>query len=146
MKTLVITMLMAASLSAKDKHPSATPQPTIYIEPQGGFEAYLSAGFFKKHVPATIANDKAGAKYTLKSSNIATQEEKTGLGKLARCAYALCLGIDGTQTLSVQLTDAKGQIVWAYSVRKVGASNYQSSAEAVAKHLKGFLEDQPTGP
>lgn len=113
----------------------------IYIEPQGGFESYISAAFFKKHVPATIANDKQNATLVLKRGVIATQEEKSGLGKLARCAYALCVGIDGSQTVSVELRDvASNEVAWAYSVRKVGAVSYQSSAEAIAKHLKEFLD------
>jgi hypothetical protein len=31
------------------------------------------------------------------------------------------------------------EMAWAYNVRKLGAHNYQSSAEAIAKHLKSFL-------
>jgi len=31
------------------------------IEPQGGFESYISAAFFKKHVPATIVSEKEKA-------------------------------------------------------------------------------------
>lgn len=117
------------------------PDPPIYIEPQNGFESYISAAVFKKHVPATIANDKSSAAFVLKSGAFATQEEKSGLGKLARCVYALCIGIDGSQTVSVELRDTKtDKLVWAYSVRKIGTVNYQSSAEAIAKHLKEFLE------
>jgi hypothetical protein len=124
--------------------PLALPQAKIYIEPQGGFESYISAAFFKKHVPAAIANSKESGTLVLKSGAFATQEEKSGLGKLARCAYALCIGIDGSQTVSVELRDAiSDQLVWAYSVRKVGTVNYQSSAEAIAKHLKEFLEQKP---
>jgi hypothetical protein len=41
----------------------------------------------------------------------------------------------------VQLVDAKTQeVVWAYNVRKANAQAYQSTSEAVAKHLKQFLE------
>lgn len=121
----------------------ASDPAKIFIEPQNGFETYIAAAFFKKHVPATIANTKDSATLVLTSGTMSVQEERSGLGKLARCAYALCMGIDGSQTVSVELRDSTNQVVWAYSVRKVGAVNYQSSAEAIAKHLKEFLEQKP---
>jgi hypothetical protein len=143
-RTILATTTFLTSLTFAQSADLSTRK--IYIDPQGGFESYISAAFFKKHVPAAIANDKQSATLVLRSGAFATQEEKSGLGKLARCAYALCIGIDGSQTVSVQLTDATtNQIVWAYSVRKVGSVNYQSSAEAIAKHLKEFLEKPPNG-
>jgi len=139
MKSWMAGILLGTALLAG---PPAVP-PKIFIEPQGGFETYISAAFFKKQVPAVIANDKEGSTFILKSGAFAKQEEKSGLGKLARCAYALCVGIDGSQTVSVELRDVSDQVVWAYSVRKVGTVSYQSSAEAIAKHLKEFLETKP---
>jgi hypothetical protein len=141
MKAMVSTLLILAPLASSGDPPK--PNPLIYIEPQGGFESFITAAFFAKHVPAVVAKDKDNAVFTLKSGTFSTQEERSGLGKLARCAYALCVGIDGSQTVSVELIDATGQIVWAYSVRKIGSVNYQSSAEAIAKHLKEFLEQKP---
>jgi hypothetical protein len=139
----VLSLMVGAtvSLQAATHKASGTPQ-AIFIEPQDGFESYISAAFFKKRVPAAIVTDKQSAALILKSGTIGTQEEKSGLGKLARCAYALCIGIDGSQTVSVELMDKTGKIVWAYSVRKMGAESYQSSAEAIAKHLRDFLEKQ----
>jgi hypothetical protein len=138
----IVALICGMAVSAFAVDPVALPR--VYIEPQAGFESYISAAFFKKHVPATLGNEKEGAAFILKSGVIVKQEEKSGLGKLARCAYALCVGIDGTQTVSVELIDtATGQIVWAYNVRKPGAVNYQSSAEAIAKHLKQFFETKP---
>ena len=55
--------------------------------------------------------------------------------------FAYCAGIEGSQTASVSLIDAKTKaVVWAYNVHKGGSSNFQSSAEACAKHLKNWLE------
>jgi hypothetical protein len=69
-------------------------------------------------------------------------KEESGAGKIARCAFAYCAGINGTQTVSVELVKpSTTSTVWAYSVKKQGASNYQSSSEAVAKHLKEYFED-----
>ena len=140
-KLIAVFLGLAASLFA-GKH--VGPLPKVYIEPQGGFEAYISAAIFKKNVPVSITKDRQDATWVLKSGTIETQEEKSGLGKLARCAYAFCFGIDGLQTVSVELSDPAGShIDWAYSVRKVGTANYQSSAEAIAKHLKNFLKHRP---
>jgi hypothetical protein len=138
---LLLMVGATVSLQAASHRAPTTPQ-AIFIEPQDGFESYISAAFFKKRVPAAIVTDKQNATLILKSGTIETQEEKSGLGKLARCAYALCVGIDGSQTVSIELMDKTGQIVWAYSVRKMGAESYQSSAEAIAKHLKDFLAKQ----
>jgi hypothetical protein len=138
------TILQFAAAVAFTAGVSGQTQPKIYIEPQNGFESYISAAFFNKHVPATISADKEKATLVLRSGAVVVQEEKSGLGKLARCAYALCIGIDGSQTVSVELMDpTTSQIIWAYNVRKIGAVNYQSSAEAIAKHLKEFLEQKP---
>lgn len=144
-KLLGIVCAAAALLAAGGaKKTIYIEPPAIYIEPQNGFESYISAAFFEKHVPATIANDKPSAAFILRSGAITTQEEKSGLGKLARCAYAFCLGIDGSQTVSVELLESDtNHVVWAYSVRKVGAVSYQRSAEAIAKHLREFLEKKP---
>lgn len=137
-RVLILTVFAASTLHAANRPPPSGK--TIFIEPQNGFESYISAAFFKKDVPATISKDKLGSTFVLKSGSIVTQEEKSGLGKLARCAYAMCIGIDGSHTVSVELSDATtDQIVWAYNVRKIGSVNYQSSAEAIAKHLKEFL-------
>jgi len=121
---------------------SQTASPRIYVEPQDGFESYLSAAIVKKHVPAVVTQDKENATFVLTSAVIA-KEESAG-SKVARCLFAYCIGIDGTQTATVQLVNAKTkEVAWAYNVRKGSARAYQSTAEAAAKHLKKFLEEHP---
>ena len=116
--------------------------PRIFIEPQGGFESYISAAIVKKHVPAVATTDKDDATFFL-TSVVQSKEESTG-GKIARCLFAYCIGMEGTQTATVQLVNAKTKEVgWAYNVRKASAGAYQSTAEAIAKHLKKFLEEHP---
>ena len=116
--------------------------PRIYIEPQSGFESYLSAAIVKKHVPAVVTQNKESATFILTSAVLA-KEESTG-SKVARCLFAYCAGIQGIQTATVQLVNIKTQeVAWAYNVRKASASAYQSTAEAAAKHLKKFFEEHP---
>ena len=121
---------------------SQTASPRIYVEPQEGFESYLSAAIVKKHVPAVVTQDKENASFVLTSAVLA-KEESTG-SKVARCLFAYCAGIQGTQTATVQLVNVKTkEVAWAYNVKKGSASAYQSTAEAAAKHLKKFLEEHP---
>jgi hypothetical protein len=116
--------------------------PRIYIEPQEGFESYIAAAIVKKKVPAVVTHNKEEAIFVL-SSAVISKEESTG-SKIARCLFAYCAGIGGSQTATVQLVKAKTQeVAWAYNVRKGDARAYQSSAEAIAKHLKTFLEEHP---
>jgi hypothetical protein len=68
--------------------------------------------------------------------------ESTG-GKIARCLFAYCAGIEDKGNVSVQLIEtSSSRMLWAYSVNKQrgGSKNEQSMAEAVAKHFREFLE------
>jgi hypothetical protein len=132
MKFLGMVFLFAMTLSAE------SPAPVrIFLEPQNGFESYIAAAMIKKGVPAQVTTRQDDADYTIESVVI-SKEESAG-GKLARCAFMYCIGIDGTQTATVRMIDRNGLVAWAYNVRKLGAANQQSSAEAIAKHLKQFL-------
>lgn len=138
MRRLLLLTVCSAALYA------ASPVGTtrIFVAPQeGGFDSYISAAIVKKHVPAVVTQNKEEAQYTL-TSVVKENPESTG-GKIARCIFAYCAGIQGDQTATVQLVNAKKEVVWAYNVKKGGARNYQSSSEAIAKHLKQFLEDHP---
>lgn len=116
--------------------------PRIYIQPQEGFESYISAAIVKKHVPAVVTQNKNEAQYLL-SSVVDAKEESTG-SKVARCLFLYCAGVAGSQTATVQLVNAKSQeVAWAYNVHKGSAKAYQSTAEAIAKHLKDYLEKHP---
>jgi hypothetical protein len=114
--------------------------PKIYIAPQNGYESYLAGAFTKKNVPAQMVGTEEASDYILKPAPVDQKPESTG-GKIARCMFAYCAGIEGSQTASVTLVDTKtNTVVWAYNVKKGGSSNFQSSAEACAKHLKEWLE------
>ena len=117
-----------------------TSNPKIYIAPQGGFESYLAGAFTKKDVPAQLLQTEEGADYILSPAPVQQKPESAG-GKIARCLFAYCAGIEGSQTASVTLIDVKTKaVVWAYNVKKGGSSNFQSSAEACAKHLEAHIE------
>ncbi len=133
----LLLVLFTASLSF-----AQLARPAVYVEPQQGFETYLAAAISKKNVPVDVVTDQTKATYVLKSAPIEVKTESTG-GKIARCLFASCAGIEDKGNVSVQLIDTSStKMIWAYSVNKQrgGSKNEQSMAEAVAKHFKEFLE------
>jgi len=132
-----LVLIFAGSLSL-----AQMPRPTVYIEPQQGFETYLAAAIAKKNVPVDVVTDQSKATYVLKSAPVEVKSESTG-GKIARCLFASCAGIEDKANVSVQLIEtSSSKMLWAYSVNKQrgGSKNEQSMAEAVAKHFREFLE------
>jgi TolB-like protein len=135
---LLIVLFFAVSCSAQ------LVRPTVYIEPQNGFETYLAAAIAKKSVPVDVVTDPAKAMYVLKSAPVQVKQESTG-GKIARCLFASCAGIEDKANVSVQLIESSSsKMLWAYSVNKQrgGSKNEQSMAEAIAKHLKEYVNHQ----
>jgi hypothetical protein len=137
MKTIALLLiLLATSLSFAE-----VSRPTVFLEPQQGFETYVAAAITKKNVPVDVVTDQSKATYVLKSAPVEVKSESTG-GKIARCLFAYCAGIEDKGNVSVQLIETSStRMIWAYSVNKQkgGSKNQQSMAEAVAKHLKEFL-------
>ncbi len=139
-KLFGIAALCTIALASAPFGHAQISNPKIYIAPQNGFETYLAGAFTKKGVPAQIVVAPEAADYILSPAPVQQKPESAG-GKIARCLFAYCAGIEGSQTASVSLIDAKTKaIVWAYNVKKGGSSNFQSSAEACAKHLKNWLQ------
>jgi hypothetical protein len=133
---LGLSVLFLASLSL-----AQAPKPAVYLEPQQGFETYLAAAITKKSVPVDVVTDPTKATYVLRSAPVEVKSESTG-GKIARCLFASCAGIEDKGNVSVQLIEVGStRMIWAYSVNKQkgGSKNQQSMAEAVAKHFKEFL-------
>jgi hypothetical protein len=142
MKNLALHLVLIAVLLLSVAGFAQLGRPTVYIEPQDGFETYIAAAISKKNVPVDVVTDPTKATYTLKSAPIEIKSESTG-GKIARCVFASCAGINDKGTASVQLIEtSSSKMLWAYSVNKQrsGSKNEQSMAEAVAKHLKEFVD------
>lgn len=139
MKKIGLVLLLFSSMSF-----AQAVRPTVYIEPQNGFETYIAAAMTKKNVPADVVTDKSKATYVLKAAPIEIKQESTG-GKIARCLFAYCAGIEDKGNVSVQLIEtSSSKMLWAYSVNKQrgGSKNEQSMAEAIAKHLKDYLHKE----
>jgi hypothetical protein len=138
-RTAILSLLLASS-AFPHKAAVTVAQMKIYIEPDKGFESFVAGALVKKDVPVIVTLNKQDADFILTSA-VVSERETTG-GKIARCAFMYCIGVDGYQVATVQLLNARGEVTWAYNVRKGNVINYQSSAESVAKHLKQYLEDQ----
>lgn len=134
---LILTLLQwGVSLEAKD---ALLPDdaPSLYVAPSGGFEMNVIAALQKKRVPVQVVSTEASAKYLLQMSSVDIHKE-SGVGKLARCAFAYCIGIEDSGDVSARMIDREtGRVVWAYQVAKQRAArNRQSMAEAIAKHMR----------
>ena len=90
-------------------------RPSVFIEPQNGFETYVAAAIAKKKVPIDVVTDPALATYKLKTAPVEIKQESTG-GKIARCLFAYCAGIEDKGNVAVQLIESNSsKMVWAYS-------------------------------
>src|SRR6478672_3408669 len=136
-RVMLLLVLVASSLPSL----AQMARPTVYIEPQNGFETFLAAAIAKKQTPVDVVTDPTKATYTLKAAPVEIKQESTG-GKIARCLFAYCAGIEDKGSVSVQLIETNSsKMLWAYSVNKQrgGSKNQQSMAEAVAKHMKEYF-------
>lgn len=153
-RVTIVTFLCGVAFSQQQQQPVGNPEPVatvapsnwgaprIWIDPASGLQSYVAAAIVKKHVPAVVTQDQNNARFTL-AGNIDRKTESTG-SKIARCLFVYCIGIEGIQTVTVTLMDTPtGEVIWAYTVKKASANAFQSTAEAVAKHLKKFLEQRP---
>ncbi len=77
------------------------------------FSEAVTAAIMKKKVPITIVTDRDRADLILKAAPVDSKEE-SGAGKLARCLFAYCIGIEGWSEVSVVLSGAKeSNVLWA---------------------------------
>lgn len=120
------------------------PGVSIFIAGDTNFSTALTAAMVKKHVPATVVTDEDHAEYTLQAAAVDSKDE-SGAGKVARCLFLDCIGMNGYSSVSVKLIRNRDKaIVWAYQVRKSnsGPLGIQSLSEAIAKHLKNDYLDK----
>jgi hypothetical protein len=139
-RVLIAIFLCASTMAAQEK-------PRVYIEAtetvdasnsqhkgkQIDFGSALSAALQKKEVPVVVVTDQAKAQWIIKSAS-SQQEDSTGtkVAKMAFCGV-LCGGYTKFEG-SIQVVDIESTaVVFAYNVKK---GNFQSAAEAFAKHFK----------
>lgn len=107
---------------------------------QVDFGSAVAAALHKKEVPVLIVTDQTKADWIIRSTS-AQREDSTGT-KVAKLAFGGWGSGNFTQfTGTVQVIDRESTVVlYGYNVKK---SNFQSAAEAFAKHFKDdFLKKQ----
>jgi hypothetical protein len=98
---------------------------------QVDFGTALSAALFKKKTPVQVVTDKTKAEWTIQS--ISSQKEDSTGTKVAKILFSYSWSFtqfNGT----IQVVDNQSSaVLFAYNVKK---GNFQSAAEAFAKHFK----------
>jgi hypothetical protein len=139
-RILVMLMLFASTALAADP-------PRVYIEASEtvdasnskdkaknvDFGSAIAAALLKKKVPVVVVTDRDKAQWTIKS--ISSQKEDSTGTKVAKLAFGFGGGgftkFEGT----IEVIDIESSgVLYAYNVKK---GNFQSAAEAFAKHFKG---------
>lgn len=95
------------------------------------FGSAIVAALVKKDVPVTIVTDRDKAEWTIKT--ISSQREDSTGTKVAKLAFGMGGGFTKFEG-SIQVIDHESSaVLFAYNVKK---GNFQSAAEAFAKHFK----------
>ena len=129
---LALTLCLSVAVSAQSL---IIPRGSkLFIEPHDGFETYLTAAMLGKKVPVMVVTDRSQADFILTAT--------TERGDKPGWASTIFLGkAKANEDASVTIASKSGTVVWAYSVHKYNSRHgQQSTAEAVAKHLKGKVE------
>lgn len=151
---MVLLVLCALPLAAQT--PQVQYGKTVFVSTNNGFDVFIEAGFFNKHVPLKIVSSPRKADYVLDSVLFHSNQPLADVTERSPVARA---------ESAVKLTDQKtGVVVWAYEVTKgsgphmpviypglidvFSSRGKQSVSEAIAKHLRWAIDSnaKATGP
>ena len=102
------------------------------------FGTALSAALTKKDVPVVVVTDATKSQWTIKS--VSSQKEDSTGTKVAKMAFGMGGGFTKFEGTIQVIDNQSSAVLFAYNVKK---GNFQSAAEAFAKHFKGYLEKNP---
>lgn len=95
------------------------------------FGTALSAALFKKKTPVQVVTDKAKADWTIQS--ISSQKEDSTGTKVAKILFTYNWSFTKFEGTIQVVDNQSSAVLFAYNVKK---DNFQSAAEAFAKHFK----------
>lgn len=101
------------------------------------FGAAIRAALIKKAVPVQVVTDPAKAAFSIRSTS-SHREDSTGT-KIAKIAFFGGGGFGHFEGTIEVIDNESTAVVYAYNVKK---GNYQSAAEAFAKHYKNDYLDK----
>jgi hypothetical protein len=136
--TFLALMLCASTATAADA-------PRVFIEAaetvDGGnakdkakqvdFGSAIAAALVKKEVPVVVVTDRGKSQWTIKS--VSAQKEDTTGTKVAKIAFGFGGGFTKFEGTLQVVDNESSAVLFAYNVKK---GNFQSAAEAFAKHFK----------
>jgi hypothetical protein len=135
----MVAMTVAPIEGQQGEHPRIYIESTVTVDgsnardkaKQVDFGVALSAAIIKKKVPVTVVTDKSKAAWTIQSES-SQREDSTGtkIAKILVWGGGSFTKFEGTIRVIDNETSA---ILYAYNVKK---NNFQSAAEAFAKHFK----------
>jgi hypothetical protein len=100
------------------------------------FGSAIAAAFLKKEVPVVIVTDATKGQWTIRS--ISSQKEDSTGTKVAKLAFGMGGGFTKFEGTIQVIENESSAVLYAYNVKK---GNFQSAAEAFAKHFKDdYLE------
>ena len=125
-------MFLSIAGMAESQQTDIPPNSTLYIAPvENGFHIDVAGAMRNKGVRLIIVNDESKADYRM---DVTAENKKPG------AARVIFLGQWSEGTASASVTNIKtGVVVWGYNVHKVNRRR-QSTAEAIAKHLKDHVK------
>jgi polyisoprenoid-binding protein YceI len=146
MNVISVVVLLLAPTAGFAQGIAKAGSPRVYIQAsetvdagnakdkakQVDFGSSIAAALVKKEVPVTVVTDETKAQWTIKS--VSSQKEDSTGTKVAKLAFG---GFGGGFTKfegTIQVVDNESSaVLYAYNVKK---GNFQSAAEAFAKHFK----------
>lgn len=95
------------------------------------FGAAIAGAIMKKQVPVAVVTDQSKSTWTIKS--ISSQREDSTGTKIAKLAFGGGGGFTKFEGTIQVIDNETSGVLYAYNVKK---GNFQSAAEAFAKHFK----------
>jgi len=142
--TIGIAVLVATTTAVAADRPRIYLESTETVDASNSkdkakhvdFGSAIAAALLKKEVPVLVVTDRSKAQWTITS--VSSQKEDSTGTKVAKLAFGFGGGFTKFEgTIQVVDNESSG-VLYAYNVKK---GNFQSAAEAFAKHFKGdYLE------
>jgi len=146
---VVLAFMFSGILSAQEYVP---PQAKVFVEEgdtadisgkiedrdsKGDFGMAITAALYKKKVPVLVVTDPEKADYVIQHSST-RDEESTGT-KIATRIFVnpFSSGVKFEGAFMV-IDQENSTVVFSYNVKK---NNFQSAADAFAKHFKNHIKD-----
>ena len=138
MRVMLVALLVASTAHAADT-------PRVYIQAtetvdagnakekakQIDFGAAIAAALVKKQVPVQVVTDPSKAQWTIKT--VSSQKEDSTGTKVAKMFFLGNTGFTSFEGAIQVIDNESSAVLYAYNVKK---GNFQSAAEAFAKHFK----------